>query len=652
MSQPTAVVTLFAGGGDSTDEGVHRTKAKFKRMFGLSMGRQDGALYLCEDAWGRVRKITKDGTVTTTANNLSRPLWLAVTSPDTFYVTGGWDGLRKVTKGNCNSMWATNAARGPAVDTSGALYVADEQNNCIWRWGDTDPYAKVTRPFALTVDSRGTLYATSEDNRILRVTANKTELIAGGGTSTDDDGKATEAKLNRVYALHTDALGNVYLADDGDKRLRKVTPEGRISTVASGYDFAGLTGDVSGNLYFSSTGLEGSVIYQVEQPHKITPSDLYLKPLPAPSVHPKTVFEVGGQVRYRGEGTVEGKDVEVRVFLPVGFIGKPSFVGHFGKRNFPGEKLQKAAGSYLDAVFSVTAQPLAADGAHSYGVTLFYAGKPVQHYVLPMYVSSPDVRDELSVSLTQYGDIPDVTPQSTAVFELEASAVSEISTQSLKQVFDAPEGYFFTDDVQVPQYDYGKSGQYRPFSTYQLLDGGSRLEITEPLHLNTGDQDKSPLRYRFSAKAATDAAPGTYRNGTGVLGRRRPALLTGSVHLAGPGTVNDLVNWPSENNQQQCPEHAFRFPLHCSVGTATRAPVAGALIEFKVDSDDRTGTKFDTAVGPSTTVRVRSDADGLATAPPLIAGGSQGDVTVRISAPDFPAVPPPTVKAKVVTDCT
>lgn len=123
----------------------------------------------------------------------------------------------------------------------------------------------------------------------------------------------------------------------------------------------------------------------------------------------------------------------------------------------------------------------------------------------------------------------------------------------------------------------------------------------------------------------------------------------GSIAPRQPAAVVDLSAWQSEDNQSAPPEHAFPFPLHANAGDGTRTGVGGALVQFEVLPCDQTGSGFATATGPSTSVRVRSDPDGLATAPALVAGSATGDVTVRISTPEHLEVPQPSVTATVRT---
>lgn len=79
-------------------------------------------------------------------------------------------------------------------------------------------------PEGLTVDASGNVYvAGSNDNRVLKIDPNgSAAVIAGGGSVLGDGGPATAAKLGGPLDVAVDTAGNVYIADTGNHRVRKV----------------------------------------------------------------------------------------------------------------------------------------------------------------------------------------------------------------------------------------------------------------------------------------------------------------------------------------------------------------------------------------------------------------------------------------------
>ena len=137
--------------------------------------------------------------------------------------------------------------------------------------------AGLNHPRGLAIDSSGNLYISDVDNhRIRRVSAGGIiTTVAGNGVQAylGDGGLAVNASLADVTSLALDAAGNLYIADRGNRRVRKVTADGIITTVA-GTGVAGFSGDggpatsaqlntptsimfVAGNLYIADSSNQG-----------------------------------------------------------------------------------------------------------------------------------------------------------------------------------------------------------------------------------------------------------------------------------------------------------------------------------------------------------------------------------------------------------
>ncbi len=109
-------------------------------------------------------------------------------------------------------------------------------------------------PAGVASDSAGNFYFTdeepnfpSETPHILKVTPQgSTSIVAGGGPDgfSGDNGPATEAALNAPQGLAVDAVGNIYVADNGNNRVRKIDTTGTITTIAGNgkFEFSGDNG--------------------------------------------------------------------------------------------------------------------------------------------------------------------------------------------------------------------------------------------------------------------------------------------------------------------------------------------------------------------------------------------------------------------------
>jgi sugar lactone lactonase YvrE len=229
------IITNFAGNGSEgfSGDGGLATRARLNQPNGLAADAA-GNLYIADSDSHRVRKVTVDGMITTVAGR------------------GPTDQNRKGPGVPGDGGLATEAMLygpiGIAVDREGNLFIAD--------WGDLHLVpgggARVRK-----VDSKGII-----------------TTVAGTGEPgySGDGGLATEAQFNSAIGVAVDTAGNLFIADWGNYRVRKVDAQGIITTVAgmgkapySGEGgpatATGLRGsvgpavDAAGNLFFSDSGL-------------------------------------------------------------------------------------------------------------------------------------------------------------------------------------------------------------------------------------------------------------------------------------------------------------------------------------------------------------------------------------------------------------
>jgi uncharacterized protein (TIGR03437 family) len=180
-----------------------------------------------------------------------------------------------------------------AFDQKGNYYIADGDNLMIMRVGADGILsvvagtginffsgdgglainACITTPLAIAVDRQGNLYIAEVANFIRKVTPDGIiSTIAGDGQAgfSGDNGPAVDAEFNMIGGLAVDAAGNLFVADRGNHRIRKITPDGMITTIGGTGDPGTdgdngpataariflptrITLDSAGNLYFAQT---------------------------------------------------------------------------------------------------------------------------------------------------------------------------------------------------------------------------------------------------------------------------------------------------------------------------------------------------------------------------------------------------------------
>lgn len=221
-----------------------------------------GNIYVCDHYNHRIRKVTPDGVVST-----------FIGSGTAGHVNGTGEGA------------SINTPNGIARDASGNFYFSDRGNFVVRKISPTGAvtslaggagiraYAEGTGTAArfnalsgMVVDASGNVYVADEGNlRIRKITpAGVVSTFAGNGSSTSVNGTGTAASFYGMKGLAIDATGNIYVAEYVIGNIRKITPAGVVTTLATGFNKPmGITVDASSNVYVTDMN---------NQVRKITPA--------------------------------------------------------------------------------------------------------------------------------------------------------------------------------------------------------------------------------------------------------------------------------------------------------------------------------------------------------------------------------------------
>jgi uncharacterized protein (TIGR03437 family) len=302
-------------------DGAPATVAQLFQPAAVSLD-STGNLYIADSGTERVRQVLPSGVIQTIAGtgiaaagtgDLHAPMGVAVNAAGDLTIADTANHrIRKVSAGATVTIAGTgtagagpeglapgetplNSPRGVCVDRAGTLFIVDTGNHRVLQIapggtvrtaagngspgyaGDGGParLAQLNQPSACTLDAAGNLFIADTANHCIRqVTASGAiSTIAGAGQAGagGDEGPATAAALNAPRGVAVDESGSVYIADTANHRIRQVTPDGVIHTIA-GQDAAGFTGDGGpalqaqlhspgglaldglGNLYVADTG--------------------------------------------------------------------------------------------------------------------------------------------------------------------------------------------------------------------------------------------------------------------------------------------------------------------------------------------------------------------------------------------------------------
>jgi len=310
----TVIVSTLTGNDKRGFSDGQGENARFSEASGIAID-ADGNLYVADTKNFRIRKVTPRGEVSTLAGShiwgfadgqgssawFSNPRDVTLDAEGNLYVADSRNNrIRKVTpQGEVSTLAGEeepgfadgkgSAARfnnphGITMDRAGNLYVADRDNNRIRKvtqkgevstlaggeYGFADgegENARFYEPHRITIDRMGNLYVT-DDLAIRKVTQKGEVTTLAGGKPGFADGEGQNARFYVPRGITIDADGNLYVVDTGNQSIRKITKEGKVSTLVDGrqgfVDEEGNTArfsepdgiaiDQAGNLYVTEHG--------------------------------------------------------------------------------------------------------------------------------------------------------------------------------------------------------------------------------------------------------------------------------------------------------------------------------------------------------------------------------------------------------------
>ncbi|ATL47794.1 gluconolactonase [Chitinophaga caeni] len=180
------------------------------------------------------------------------PVYSYTLPPEEYFVEtyAGTGGTAGSVEGSLKAAKFRNP-EGLSIDLLGNLYIADRGNNRIRKisGGMVSAYAGKDQdghvdgdvsialfdyPWKTAVDKSGNVYVADRDNHSVRKITPEgiVSTLAGSGSAGYADGNGTAAKFNQPLDVATDDAGNVYVADNLNHRIRKIDPAGNVTTLA------------------------------------------------------------------------------------------------------------------------------------------------------------------------------------------------------------------------------------------------------------------------------------------------------------------------------------------------------------------------------------------------------------------------------------
>ncbi|HUQ93511.1 MAG TPA: hypothetical protein VM120_17655 [Bryobacteraceae bacterium] len=266
------IVHAFAGTGVFRQEGENWSAADsfFNAPTRLATGAQ-GQIYVLDRENCKVREIQSNGLLRTVAGNglcstTGGPNYTLEGLPATSIGFGALSAMAADLNGN---LYVFDGIRVVRVEQDGRIFaVVNKRSFRLPPFADGDVAIDVSLDGyggGIALDRAGNIYiADVNTHRIRKVSPDGIiTTVAGGGPAQGpgqfggDGGPALEARLNRPIDVAVDRFDNMYILDSGNRRIRKVTPAGIITTFAGpgafGDFWSQLAVDSTGNLYASET---------------------------------------------------------------------------------------------------------------------------------------------------------------------------------------------------------------------------------------------------------------------------------------------------------------------------------------------------------------------------------------------------------------
>lgn len=234
-SLAAGTLDLYSGNGNSAYIDSARLDSSFFEPFGMTLDK-DGGLIVVDSGNNLIRKI-KDDKVTTIAGK---------------YSVDESIGLPRIGFADGNALEAKfNAPRYAVVNSKGEIFVTDTGNNAVRKIAGGKVYtfsgngtagyadgsaaaARFNTPSGIAVDKDDNLFIADTMNNVIRkITPNGTVTTFAGNTAGGyKDGKLTEALFNEPSDLAFDKSGNLFIVDSGNQVIRKLDTAGNVTTIA------------------------------------------------------------------------------------------------------------------------------------------------------------------------------------------------------------------------------------------------------------------------------------------------------------------------------------------------------------------------------------------------------------------------------------
>ena len=630
--------TTWVGQGEvsGTTDGI-RGAARFNKPWGVART-SAGLVYVTDQFNHTIRKVSPGGVVTTFAGLAGVP--------------GSTDG----TGGEARFYYPL----GIAVDIAGYLYVCDYANSTIRKIspagvvttlaglagsaGFADGSGSAARfnvPVGIAVDGAGFVYVADRDNNIIRKIspAGEVTTLAGmAGVAGYVDGSGSDARFYHPYGLAADAAGNLYVSEEENHTIRKITAAGQVTTLAG---MAGVAGTADGNgsdarFYFpyGVTVDSSGYVYVTERGdtiRKISPTGL--------------VTTIGGLSQ--NPGSVDGTGFTARFHAPTGITVDENgnlYVADCWNHTVRSTSTAPILPVCSLAISQIVANPLPNEGAAiQYTVTVANSG--------PDTANGIQIADALPAGLTLTGNSPSQGSYAGGVWSVGSLALGASATLQLQATVNTGTGGTSITNTAnltaVTEEEWPTTDNTAAAPIYvPLADVGVSQGVNQPLPIvgeavqftvlatNLGPDAATALQISDNLPAGltltgSSASQGSYAAGVWSVGT---LAANGSATLTLSATIN--AGTPGQTLTNTAAITAGAVADHNAANNSASASVHVPLIDLGLTKNVSQPTAIEGEQVQYTLVVTNAGADG-ATLLSVSSVLPSGVTLISSSSPDF-----------------
>lgn len=235
---PTGVVTTIAGNGVSGYADGTGTAASFSVLLGIAVD-GTGNIYVADLGNNRIRKVTAAGVVSTIGGSGVHGHADGPAATSQFFLPMG------VAADNAGNVYVADAGNNRIRKISGGVVTTVAGDGVAGFADGPAATARFNNPMKIKIDANGNLIVLDQGNHRVRKisTTGTVSTIAGSGVGGFADGPAATAQFNSPAGLGIDQAGNIYVGDQANQRIRKIATDGTVTTIAG----TGIAGFQDGN---------------------------------------------------------------------------------------------------------------------------------------------------------------------------------------------------------------------------------------------------------------------------------------------------------------------------------------------------------------------------------------------------------------------